>query len=75
MLLPGGRVAVIGDGKLGLLVAQLLVLAGQEVTLLGRHERKMALVEGATAHVVTGATATDLAQVGAKQQVQGGASG
>lgn len=55
--------AVIGDGKLGLLVAQLLVLSGQEVTLLGRHARKMGLVEGATARVVTDATATDLAQV------------
>ncbi|HLM58199.1 MAG TPA: alcohol dehydrogenase catalytic domain-containing protein [Pyrinomonadaceae bacterium] len=38
----GERVAVVGDGKLGLLCAQALrVLTGAEVTLVGRHESKM----------------------------------
>jgi len=48
LLKPGsGDVAVIGDGKLGLLVAQVLVASGMaRVTLLGRHASKMALVEG-----------------------------
>jgi 2-desacetyl-2-hydroxyethyl bacteriochlorophyllide A dehydrogenase len=40
----GQRVAVMGDGKLGLLCAMVLSTTGAEVTLLGRHERKMALV-------------------------------
>jgi threonine dehydrogenase-like Zn-dependent dehydrogenase len=34
---PTDRVAVIGDGKLGLLCAQILGLSGCAVTLLGRH--------------------------------------
>lgn len=45
----GSRVAVIGDGKLGLLVAQVLVVqyGGEcEITLFGRHANKMALVQG-----------------------------
>ncbi len=38
----GERVAVVGDGKLGLLCAQALRgLTGAEVTLVGRHESKM----------------------------------
>ncbi|GJL55455.1 MAG: alcohol dehydrogenase [Nitrospirales bacterium] len=38
---PNDRVVVIGDGKLGLLCAQVLNLAGCSVTLLGHHaERK-----------------------------------
>ncbi|MBI3830984.1 MAG: alcohol dehydrogenase catalytic domain-containing protein [Planctomycetes bacterium] len=40
---PGERVLVIGDGKLGLLVAQVCALFGHRVTLHGRHERKLAL--------------------------------
>ena len=38
----GARVAVVGDGKLGLLCAQALkVLTGAEVTLVGRHDSKL----------------------------------
>jgi threonine dehydrogenase-like Zn-dependent dehydrogenase len=38
----GERVAVVGDGKLGLLCAQALqALTGARVTLVGRHESKM----------------------------------
>jgi threonine dehydrogenase-like Zn-dependent dehydrogenase len=38
----GARVAVIGDGKLGLLCAQALkVLTGASVTLVGRHQSKL----------------------------------
>ena len=38
----GARAAVVGDGKLGLLCAQALkVLTGAEVTLVGRHDRKL----------------------------------
>ncbi len=41
---PGEHVAVLGDGKLGLLVAQVLHSHGCQVTLYGRHENKLALV-------------------------------
>jgi len=41
------RVAVLGDGKLGLLIAQVLAARGARVHLLGRHKEKMKLVERA----------------------------
>lgn len=41
----GTNVAVLGDGKLGLLIAQVLQLHGARVRLFGRHRHKMALVE------------------------------
>ena len=37
---PKDRVIIIGDGKLGLLCAQVLALAGCHVTLLGRHSQR-----------------------------------
>src|SRR5438445_717902 len=40
--LVGARAVVLGDGKLGLLVAQVLAGAGAEVVLAGRHETKLA---------------------------------
>lgn len=39
---PGTRVLVLGDGKLGLLVAQVLDAAGARVTALGHHDDKLA---------------------------------
>ncbi len=44
-LRPTDRTLVIGDGKLGLLVAQVLRLTGAEVGLLGRHPEKGAIVQ------------------------------
>ena len=38
----GSRAIVLGDGKLGLLVAQVLHAAGARVVLVGRHEDKIA---------------------------------
>jgi len=48
------RVAVLGDGKLGLLIAQVLQAHGAQVHLMGRHRDKMRLVEfaGVTSEVV-----------------------
>ncbi|MEO5657659.1 MAG: alcohol dehydrogenase catalytic domain-containing protein [Nitrospiria bacterium] len=43
----GERVAVLGDGKLGLLIAQVLAAHGAKVHLFGRHPEKMRLVEWA----------------------------
>ena len=40
---PGARMLVIGDGKLGLLIAQVCSHFGARVTLHGRHEKKLAL--------------------------------
>jgi alcohol dehydrogenase len=50
----GTQVAVLGDGKLGLLIAQVLQAHGARVLLLGRHREKMRLVEwsGVTVEVL-----------------------
>jgi threonine dehydrogenase-like Zn-dependent dehydrogenase len=40
---PGTPAAVLGDGKLGLLIAQVLARHGCRVRLYGHHERKLAL--------------------------------
>lgn len=40
---PGERILVVGDGKLGLLVTQVLQLHGARVTLWGHHDRKLSL--------------------------------
>jgi len=38
---PDAKVAVVGDGKLGLLCAQALATTGASVTLVGKHESKL----------------------------------
>jgi threonine dehydrogenase-like Zn-dependent dehydrogenase len=40
---PTSAVLVLGDGKLGLLAAQVLRLAGAQVTIEGRHQEKLAI--------------------------------
>ena len=42
---PNDRVAVLGDGKLGLLVAQVLAGTGCELTAIGRHPEKLKTLE------------------------------
>lgn len=42
---PGAGVAVLGDGKLGLLIAQVLQLHGARVVQFGRHRAKLAVAE------------------------------
>jgi alcohol dehydrogenase len=44
---PGMPAAVLGDGKLGLLAAQVLHLHGVAVTLYGRHRSKLAIARRA----------------------------
>ncbi len=44
------RVAVLGDGKLGLLAAQVLQLHGAETHLYGRHRNKLAVAEAVGVH-------------------------
>ncbi|MCG8588052.1 MAG: alcohol dehydrogenase catalytic domain-containing protein [Proteobacteria bacterium] len=41
----GDRCIVLGDGKLGLLVAQVLHRAGREVLCIGKHAEKLAIVD------------------------------
>jgi threonine dehydrogenase-like Zn-dependent dehydrogenase len=41
---PTDRVVVLGDGKLGLLVAQVLALTGCALTVVGRHQEKLAVL-------------------------------
>ncbi len=40
-LRPTDRVVVLGDGKLGLLVAQVLALVGSDLAVVGRHREKL----------------------------------
>lgn len=47
---PGDRVAVVGDGKLGLLVAMALAGCGAELLLVGHHEGHLAIAERAGVH-------------------------
>jgi alcohol dehydrogenase len=53
----GAPVAVLGDGKLGLLIAQVLALHGARVRLFGRHRQKLRIAEsaGAETELVSGA--------------------
>ena len=44
-IVPSDRVAVLGDGKLGLLVAAVLRLTGADLLLVGRHPEKLAIAE------------------------------
>jgi threonine dehydrogenase-like Zn-dependent dehydrogenase len=48
---PETRLAVLGDGKLGLLCARVARLAGARVSLIGKHDDKLALAgEGVATH-------------------------
>ncbi len=45
-LRPGEKVIVLGDGRLGILAAQVLDGAGARVTVLGHHQEKLSLLKG-----------------------------
>jgi alcohol dehydrogenase len=53
------RVAVVGDGKLGILTAQALALTGSDVTIVGRHPERAGLIDavGSPIPIVTEAEA------------------
>ena len=53
---PGIEVALIGDGKLGLLITQTLVAHGLDVTVYGRHEAKLRLALAFGARAVSADT-------------------
>jgi threonine dehydrogenase-like Zn-dependent dehydrogenase len=52
------RVAVIGDGKLGLLCAQAISLTGAPVLLIGKHTEKLRIAERRGIETATAMTAT-----------------
>jgi threonine dehydrogenase-like Zn-dependent dehydrogenase len=45
-IIPSDRVAILGDGKLGLLIAMVLSHSGCDLNLVGRHHAKLKLAEG-----------------------------
>lgn len=57
-LTPEQHVAVIGDGKLGLLVVMALRARDVPLTLVGRHPRKLAVVAGPGVHTTTSTSAS-----------------
>lgn len=57
---PGSRVAVIGDGKLGLLCAQAIALSGAGVLLIGKHAEKLRIAERRGIETATPKTAAKL---------------
>ena len=59
-IFPETRVAVIGDGKLGLLCALSLNLKSENVFLIGKHKEKMRIAESAGVQCVTLAEAAKL---------------
>lgn len=56
---PKARVAILGDGKLGLLVAEVLHAqqhvdgGANEITLIGKHSEKLALMKHIVSHTLT----------------------
>lgn len=42
---PGDKVAVVGDGRLAYMIAQIINLTGADLSLIGKHPEKLALFE------------------------------
>lgn len=57
---PESRVAIIGDGKLGLLCAQAIALSGAGVLLIGKHAEKLRIAERRGIETANIKTATKL---------------
>lgn len=66
------RVAVIGDGKLGILCAMALGLKATNITLIGKHRSKLAIAESAN---IEGILAEDASKLGRQFEVVVEASG
>jgi threonine dehydrogenase-like Zn-dependent dehydrogenase len=49
---PATEVVILGDGKLGQLCAQVLHLAGARVTVVGKHQGKLAILDKLGLHTV-----------------------
>lgn len=59
---PTDSVVVLGDGKMGQLAAQVLMLSGCEVMMVGKHEEKLAIAEkrGVRTYLLADATSFPL---------------
>ncbi len=60
---PRDKVAVLGDGKLGLLVSQAMAGTGCELTVLGRHPEKLEILAGRKIKTVLANEAPKLNQI------------
>jgi len=72
---PSDRVVVVGDGKLGLLVVQVLRERAGEVTLVGRHDRNVVLARSLGVEAVFADRAQVLAGADVVADCSGTASG
>ena len=58
---PNDKIAVLGDGKLGMLCGQVLTLQGNSVTLMGKHQSKLDLASSLGLNAVHKDNTGDLA--------------
>ena len=70
-----GQVVVLGDGKLGLLIAYALLGAGVGTLVVGRHREKLALVEAAGAATCLDSARGELPSADVVVEATGTASG
>lgn len=59
-LRPSGSIAVVGDGKLGAMIVQVLRLSGADLTLVGRHPERWELFRRQGVHCVSSDTPLDV---------------
>jgi len=71
----GAEVAVLGDGKLGLLIGQVLVAHGARVRQFGRHREKLSIVERAGASVEVATAKLPVAEFNFVVEATGSAQG
>lgn len=74
-LAEGERAVVLGDGRLGLLIAMVFRAEGRSVTLVGKHERKLELARSAGIHVLRLSEAGEVRGADAVVDASGDASG
>jgi threonine dehydrogenase-like Zn-dependent dehydrogenase len=72
---PEGPVVVLGDGKLGQLVARALLSAGLATIVVGRHAQKLALAAAAGADTLLEADVAQLGRVPSVVEATGSAAG
>jgi alcohol dehydrogenase len=72
---PGAPVAVLGDGKLGLLVAQVLAAHGAKVHLYGKHREKLRIAGAAGVHTALAAKRLPVAAYDWVVEATGAAAG
>lgn len=71
----GGRVAVLGDGKLGVLIAQVLAVHGAQVLQFGKHEEKLRIARKAGATTELAGKRTPIAEFDFVVEATGSAKG